>query len=182
MQIKKILGLAFSLLAFSSCGSLLKGAEKAPHSKNKIYDISIGDSEANVLKMLGTPSSKSMITYQKYQFQVFEYDSADGTPLGHVTINRERKVAGYATWISRNQSESHLDYLTKHFFPNAKLTLSLVTCDLHHHGDVKVDRERGIFVGIDQGHVFYASRSNHKLTELQIKQFSVTCPDRQRHI
>ena len=183
MRVRQFLFAILFLVLVASCKSPSSSPSRMPGSLNHIADISIGDSKNAVLDKLSPPGSKSVEKYQAIEFEVLEYSGTDGIPLGYLTLEpKTGLVVGRTIWISRTQPESNFSFLQKHVVPQAIFAKTLITCDKHHGGEVRVDSERGISVGIDRGSVFLISWSNSQLTKLRIEQFGVKCPERQKRL
>lgn len=169
----------FLYLLFTSCSS--QTHFDSDKIQSKLSDIKINDDRNKVITYLGKPTNIGSENYQGNKFEVLEYSDEKGIALGFITLDsRGTKVKGRSLWIARNKPENDFNFLLKNVLSGAKLSISFRTCDRHHIGEMKVDAEQGIFIGLDRGKVSYISWSSPDLTKLRIEEFNIKCSDRQK--
>ncbi len=167
----------FILVACASQPKL--SGEGSQETLDRLSAVSLGDSKSAVVAKLGPPQSKSTEYFNAIRYETWSYLRPDGSPLGSVSIDPESGlISRRLVWISDKQPEEDFVYLKSRIFPSADFE-EFNSCDRHWDTKFKVDRKRGVLVGIRRQKVFMVSWSDPRLTKLQAEQLSTKCPEHQ---
>lgn len=142
---------------------------------SRFADIRLGESVTDLKRKLGEPNSLSGEKYGGSEFRVLTYNASEGSELAFYSIGSQDQVVGESVWITKEQKESDLEWLTKNYFSNFRFE-TFYPCKIAGHQKFLIDRVHGVFIGVEDGKVIYLSQSDSELTNLRIADFYDKCP------
>ncbi len=164
--------LNFYLVYEASASGIFRG-------NDKIMKVELGQSIDQLTKVMGKATTLNTEKFSSAEYEVWEYATVSGQPLGFFTIDsKTKRISGRSIEGLGSGAGDDIGKLLNEHFKNGNFS-KYIPCRGRGDEEVRVDIQQGIFVAARDSKVSLVSWADPQLTKLRIDQFYSKCPQLQ---